>query len=167
MWARELGVSLLPFDPILPTQYFDFNAMKNHKILKGDIHNFIDKLLFNQASVVYTYLHAPALFDYHSNGMYFVLESEARAHNAAVEAARQAEASAPRASVSYHADYYPDYWLLTKLGQKPKLGGVRVFQRHYIHVHTFHSSCRCPHFFIVLSMLNLFFLLSSCVFEKL
>ena len=28
--------------------------------------------------------------------------------------------------------------------------------RHYIHVHTFHSSCRCPHFFTVSSMLNLF-----------
>ena len=48
-------------------------------------------------------------FDYHSKGRYFVLESEARAHNAAVAAARQAEASASRASVSYHADYYPSY----------------------------------------------------------
>ena len=66
-------------------------------------------LLFNQTSVVHTYLPAPALFDYHSKGRYFVLESEARAHNAAVEAARQAEASAPRAFVSYHSDYYPGY----------------------------------------------------------
>ena len=30
------------------------------------------------------------------------------------------------------------------------------FQRQYIYVHTFHSSCRCSHFFIVLSMLDLF-----------
>jgi len=44
-----------------------------------------------------------------NKGRYFVLESEARAHNAAVEAVRQAEASAPRASVSYHANYYPGY----------------------------------------------------------
>ena len=28
--------------------------------------------------------------------------------------------------------------------------------RHYIHVHIFHSSWRCPHFFIVSSMFNLF-----------
>ena len=28
--------------------------------------------------------------------------------------------------------------------------------QHYIHVHTFHSSCRCPYFFIVISMLKLF-----------
>ena len=111
--ARELGVSPLPYDPILPTQYLDFDAMKDHKILKGDIHIFTYKLLFNQASVVHTYLPAPALFDYHSKGRYFALESEARAHNAAVEAAQQAEASAPRAPVSYHSDYYPGYWLLT------------------------------------------------------
>ena len=81
--ARGLGVSPLPFDPILPTQYLDFDAL-----------NFTYNLLFNQTSIVHTYLRAPALFDYHSKGRYFVLESEARAHNAAVEAARQAEASA-------------------------------------------------------------------------
>ena len=97
----------MPFDPILPTQYLDFDALKDHKILKGKIHDFTYNLLFNQTSVVHTYLPAPALFDYHSKGRYFVLESEARAHNGAVVAARQAEASAPRASVSYHADYYP------------------------------------------------------------
>ena len=99
--ARELGVSPLSYDPILPTQYLDFDAMKHHKILRGEPDNFTYKLLFNQESIVYTYLHAPALFEYHSRGRYFVLESEARAHNVAVEAARQAEASAPRASVSY------------------------------------------------------------------
>ena len=75
--ARELGVSPLPFDPILPTQYLDFDAMKNHKILKGDIHNFTYNLLFNQASVMHTYLPGLALSDYHSKGRYFVLESEA------------------------------------------------------------------------------------------
>ena len=104
-----MGVSPLPFDPILPTQYLDFDAMKRHKIFRGDPNNFTYKLMFNQELVVYTYLHASALFDYHIRGRYFVLESEARAHNAAVEASRQAEASAPRASVSYHADYYSGY----------------------------------------------------------
>ena len=38
--ARELGVSPLPFDPIIPMQYLDIDAMKNHKVLKGNIHNF-------------------------------------------------------------------------------------------------------------------------------
>ena len=107
--ARGLGVSPLPFDPILPTQYLDFDTLKGHIILKRKVDNFTYNLLFNQKSVVHTYLPAPALFDYHSKGRYFVLEREARTHNATVEAARQAEASAPRASMSYHPDYYPDY----------------------------------------------------------
>ena len=77
-------------------QYLDF-----------DVHNFTYNLLFNQTYIVHTYLPVPALFDYHSKGIYFVLESEARANNTAVEAARRAEASTPRASVSYHTDYYP------------------------------------------------------------
>ena len=119
-------------------QYLDFDAMKNHKILKGDIHNFTYKLMFNQDSVVHTYFPVPALFDYHSKGRYFVLESEARAHNVGVVAARHAEASAPRASMSFHADFYPPgYCPITNLRQKPKLGGVRVSRRHYIHVHLF------------------------------
>ena len=88
-------------------QYLDSDTLKEHKILKGKVDNFTYNLLFNQKSIVHTYLPALALFDYHNKGRYFVLESEARAHNAAVEAARQAEASAPRAFVSYHADYYP------------------------------------------------------------
>jgi len=46
-----------------------------------------------------------------------------------------------------------DPWPYTNLGQKPKLGGVRVSHRLYIHVHT-HSSCRCSHSFTVLSMFS-------------
>ena len=75
--ARGLGVSPLPFDPILPTQYLEFAALKSHKILKGKIHDFTYNLLFNQSHVVDTYLPAPALFDCHRKGRYFVLESEA------------------------------------------------------------------------------------------
>ena len=56
----------------------------------------------------------------------FVLESEARAYNAAVVAARQDEASAPRASMCYHSDHFAGYRLITKLGQKSKLGGVHI-----------------------------------------
>ena len=107
--ARELGVSHLPYDPILPTQYLDFDAMKRHKILRDDPHNFTYNLTFNKDSMVDTYLPAPALFDVHNRGRYYVLESEARAHNAAVVAARRAEASAPRASMSYHSDCYTSY----------------------------------------------------------
>ena len=86
--ARGLGVSPLPFDPILPTQYLDFDTLKDHKILKGKVDNFTYNLLFHQKSVVHTYLPARALFNYHSKGRYFVLESEARAHNATVEVAQ-------------------------------------------------------------------------------
>ena len=105
--ARGLSVSPLPFDPILPTRYLDFDALKEHKIIPGRADNFTYNLLFNQSHVVDTYLLAPALFDYHSKGRYFVLESEARDHNAAVEATWWPEASAPRASMRYHTDYYP------------------------------------------------------------
>ena len=107
-------------------QYLDFDAMKHHKILSGEPHNFTHNLLLNNSSVVDTYLPAPALFVVHNRGRYFVLESEARAHNAAVVAAGQAEPSAPRASMSYHSDHYAGYRLITKLGQKPKLGGVHI-----------------------------------------
>jgi hypothetical protein len=47
--------------------------------------------------------------------------------------------------------------------QKPKLGGVCVSHRYYIHVHTFHFSCRCSHISIVLSMLVLFSRFLLCV----
>ena len=83
--------------------------MKRHKILSGEAHNFTYNLLFNKKSIVDTFLPAPALFDVHSKGRYFVLESEACAHNAEVVAARRAEEAAPRASVSYHSDYYASY----------------------------------------------------------
>ena len=75
--ARGLGFSPLRYDPILPTQYLDFDAMKRHKILRGDPHNFTYNLILNKDSVVDTYLPAPALFDVHNRGRYYVLESEA------------------------------------------------------------------------------------------
>ena len=111
--------------------------MKRHKILRGDPQNFTYNLMFNKDSMVDTYLPAPSIFNVHNRGRYYVLESEARAHNAAVVVARQGEASTPRAPVSYHSNHYTGYWLITKLGQKPKLGGVRVSHRYYIHVHLF------------------------------
>ena len=74
--ARGPGVSPLPFDPILPTQYLDFDTLEDHKILKGKVDNFTYNLLYNQKSVMHTYLPAPALFHYHIKERYFVLESE-------------------------------------------------------------------------------------------
>jgi hypothetical protein len=93
--ARELGVLVWRDDPIIPTQYLDFDAMGHHKFLKGDVSNFTYNLRFHNEDIVHTYLPAPALFDYNSKGIHYVLKSEACAHNAEVEAAR-AEAAAPR-----------------------------------------------------------------------
>ena len=111
--AKELGVSPLPNDPILPTQYLDFEAMKHHKFIKATTTNYPYNLRFNKNPIVPVALVASALFDYHSKRRYCVLESEAREYNAAIEAARRAEESAPRASVCYHSDYYLGYgwWL--------------------------------------------------------
>ena len=47
-----------------------------------------------------------------------------------------------------------------KDNQNPKLGGVRISHRHYIHFHTLIASCRCSYFFIVLSMLVYFLFLA-------
>ena len=60
--ARGLGVSHFPFDPILPTQYLDFDALKSHKILKGKIHNFTYNLLFNQKYLLCTHICLRLLF---------------------------------------------------------------------------------------------------------
>ena len=83
--------------------------MERHKILSGEPHNFTYNLLFNKRSIVDTFLPARALFDVQNKGRYYVLESEARAHNVEVVVARSAELAAPRASVSYHSDHYARY----------------------------------------------------------
>jgi hypothetical protein len=107
--AKEVGMTPLPDDPILPTQYLDFGAMKRHKFLTGIIDNYTYNLRFHKEPIVPVVLPAPALFDYDSKRRYYVLEREARAYNAEVEAARRAEMVAPRASMSYHSDYYPGH----------------------------------------------------------
>jgi hypothetical protein len=83
--------------------------MKSHKFLKGKITDYTYNLRFNKETIVHIVLPVPALFDYHSKGRYYVLESEARAHKVEVVAARRVEEAAPRASVSYHSDYYAGY----------------------------------------------------------
>jgi hypothetical protein len=106
--ARALGISAWQDDPIMPTQYLDFDAMFRHKFLKGNPSNFTYNLRFDNKDVVQTYLPAPALFDFNRRGRYFILKSEARAHNVEVEVAR-GEAAAPRTSVSYHSNFYADH----------------------------------------------------------
>ena len=52
-------------------------------------------------------------------------------------AAQEAFAAASQYDPSYNYGYQPGYpWQQTNLGQKPKLGGVRISHRLYIHVHT-------------------------------
>ena len=105
----ELDVSPWPNDPILPTQYLDFEAMKRHKFLKGTITNYTYSLRFNKEPIVPIVLPAPALFDFCSKRRYYLLENEPRAYKAEVEAARRVEEAAPRASMGYHSHYYPGY----------------------------------------------------------
>ena len=51
--------------------------------------------------------------------------------------AQGALAAASHYDPCYNFGYQPGYpWHYTNLGQKPKLGGVRISHRHYIHVHT-------------------------------
>src|SRR4051812_37083781 len=84
--AKELGVSPLPNDPILPTQYLDFEAMKRHKFIKATTTNYTYSLMFNKSPTVHVVLHGHVLFDYHSKRRYYVLDSEAYKYNAVVEA---------------------------------------------------------------------------------
>ena len=58
----------------------------------------------------------------------------ARRHTAAQEAIAAASQYDPN---NYYYGYQPGQpWPETNLGQKPKLGGVRISHRHYIYVHT-------------------------------
>ena len=104
--AKEVGVTHLPYDPILYTHYLDFEAMKRHKFLKGTITDYTYNLRFNKETVVPIILPAPAFFGYYNKEIYYVLESEARSYKAEFKAARRPEEAAPRASVSYHSGYY-------------------------------------------------------------
>ena len=84
--------------------------MKRHKFHTGTVTNYTYNLRFNKKDIVPVALPAPALFDFHSRGRYYVFESEPHAHNAEVEAARRAAEFAPRASVSHRPDYYSYGW---------------------------------------------------------
>src|SRR5215216_2614376 len=52
----------------------------------------------------------------------------------------------PQDPPQYTGEGYFDPWAYTNLGQKPKLGGVRISHLHYIHVHTLISVVGVPTF---------------------
>ena len=98
-----MGVSPWPNDSILPTLYLDFAAKQHHKFIKAGATNYSYNMIFDKKPIM---LHAHVLFDYKSKGRYCIYEREAHEYNVVVEAARQAAEAAPRASMSYHSDYY-------------------------------------------------------------
>ena len=63
--------------------------------------------MFNKTPIVHVILLAPAIFNYQGKGRYYIYERAVCECNVAVEAARLAEEATPRASTSYHFDYYP------------------------------------------------------------
>ena len=74
---------------------------------------------------------------------YFITREEANKYERKPEAGRlqaatlQAVAATSQYNPSYNFGFPPGQpWPQTNLGQKPKLGGVRIPHRHYIHVHT-------------------------------
>ena len=83
--------------------------MQRHEFIKSGARNYNYNMMFDKKPIVPVILPAPALFDYYIKGRYYILESEAREYNAAIEAALRAEESAPSASVCYHSDYYLGY----------------------------------------------------------
>ena len=61
--TKKLNISPWPNDPILQTQYLDFEAMKHHRFLKGTVTNYTYNLRFNKDPTVPVTLPAPVLFD--------------------------------------------------------------------------------------------------------
>ena len=64
MGSSGRGVTPLSYDPILPTQYLDFEAIKRHKFLTGTITDYTYNLRFNKETIVLIVLLAPALINY-------------------------------------------------------------------------------------------------------
>ena len=101
------------------------------------------RLIFDRRQVVYVTLPAPTFFDFQVRGRYIITREEADEYERRVEAARlhataqAAIAAASQYDPSFTYGYPPGHpWQYTNLGQKPKLGGVRISHRHYIYVHT-------------------------------
>ena len=101
------------------------------------------RLIFDRRRVVHIALPASAFFNFQVNRIYFITREEANEYERTSvvarlqEVARQAVAAAAQYNPNYDFGYNPGQsWPYTNLGQKPKLGGVRISHRHYIHVHT-------------------------------
>ena len=76
-----------------------------------------------------------ALFDSVAKGGYRIMPADIIAYCIA-QAVAGAAGEPQQGDEWMPAPQYPYY----HPGQKPKLGGVRVSHRHYIHVHLFHLS---------------------------
>ena len=83
--AKEVGVTPLPYDPILPTQYLDFDAMKHHDFLKGKITGYTYNLRFNKETIMRIALPVPAFFDFDNKRRHYVLGREADAYKADID----------------------------------------------------------------------------------
>ena len=130
---------------IVPPAYLDKLAMFDHQFLDEQFLRY--RLIYDRRNVVPVTLPAPYLFDYQAIGRYVITREEATEYERGMEAARQhdaaheAIASASRYNPIFTYGYQPGGpWYQTNLGQKPKLGGVRISHRLYIHVHTLFQS---------------------------
>lgn len=66
--AKNCGVSPWSSDPIIPTRYLDFEAMKIHKFIKATTTYYNYKLMVNKKSIVDVILPVPSLFVYEEKG---------------------------------------------------------------------------------------------------
>ncbi len=131
---------------LLPERYLDYDSMVRHDFLDRDINRrMIYNLVFSQGTRETITLPTPSLFNLHL-GRYIIMPSDIYAYWGIA----QPQAPVPELPVKYqtlvyqwepeeltqqwHPQYTPEYprdgyfppWEYTKLGQKPKLGGVRV-----------------------------------------
>ena len=158
---------------MLPPVFLDYKSMVAHDFIVKNRENELKyKLFFDKHHPETITLPAPSLFDL-SAGKYLVpLEAIHACRNptSATEPESEPQVDPPRqsnykwdpemianqwqsesSSSQYDPNYYFGYppgqpWPWTNLGQKPKLGGVRISHRHYIHVHTLISRCRAHTF---------------------
>ena len=123
-------------------------------IVKNKKKLFNYRLIFDKKHFETITLPAPSLFNIFS-GTYLVLPEAVQAYQSLTSAPEPEPLSDPHNQSVYqwdpeeianqwHPEDPPQYtgegsfdpWAYTNLGQMPKLGGVCISHRHYIHVHT-------------------------------
>ena len=131
--ANYLGIPPHEGDRELHPAYLDYNAMASHHFLERNEQFLQYRLIFDRRRSVHVTLPAPALFDYQAKRRYVVTREEATEYERRTEAARrhaaaqEAMVAASQYDPSYNFGYQRGYpWQYTILGQKPKLGGVRI-----------------------------------------